>query len=424
MISAFFNRHSQVNWALADQTIVSGSNFLTGIMIARLLGIKEFGIFTMIWIGVLFVNSIQMAMITSPMMTVGPKQNCTDNPVYYGAVFFHQTVFAILSSGLLWVAVCMSDRVWPEWGVSHLAAPLAVALLFFQTQDFLKKYLFTENLPKAAFTSDIISHVGKISLLVVLFFTTTVDLQRVLWIISITSALALYPGICVIKHLTFDKASIMVVFKRHWLLSKWMTASTVLYWTSAQYFIIAAGMVLGPVAVGAIKAAQSITGILSILLQGLGNVVPAAASRHFIENGRVGLQKYLTNISMIGGTFVFVAAFCIGMYPDKLMVLIFGNQYQGYGQILRLFSVYTIVSFFTLPLSAGLRVLEVTRPIFIGNCATAIFSILVANYFAQQWGLEGVVLGMIASVILASMILLHYLKFHLREKIGPEVAEE
>ena len=34
-------RYSQVNWALVDQTMVSGVNFLTGILLARYLGISE-----------------------------------------------------------------------------------------------------------------------------------------------------------------------------------------------------------------------------------------------------------------------------------------------------------------------------------------------------------------------------------------------
>ena len=33
-----------INWALADQAMLSGINFLTGILLARYLGITEFGV--------------------------------------------------------------------------------------------------------------------------------------------------------------------------------------------------------------------------------------------------------------------------------------------------------------------------------------------------------------------------------------------
>ena len=42
-------RYRHINWALADQGVVSGINFLTGIMLARFLGLEEFGRFTLAW---------------------------------------------------------------------------------------------------------------------------------------------------------------------------------------------------------------------------------------------------------------------------------------------------------------------------------------------------------------------------------------
>ena len=46
-------------WALGDQALVSGMNFMTNVLLARLLGMKEFGIFTLAWMAVLFFNSLQ-----------------------------------------------------------------------------------------------------------------------------------------------------------------------------------------------------------------------------------------------------------------------------------------------------------------------------------------------------------------------------
>ena len=43
----FLTRHRHFNWALADQIIVSGANFLTALLLARYLGPEEFGRFTL-----------------------------------------------------------------------------------------------------------------------------------------------------------------------------------------------------------------------------------------------------------------------------------------------------------------------------------------------------------------------------------------
>ncbi len=59
----FLKRFNHINWVLADQTMVSGVNFGTGLILARFLGLEEFGSFTLLWMLVLFINSIQFSMI-------------------------------------------------------------------------------------------------------------------------------------------------------------------------------------------------------------------------------------------------------------------------------------------------------------------------------------------------------------------------
>lgn len=80
-------RYSHANWALADQTMICGVNFLTAILVARYLGDDEFGRFTLAWMVVLFVKNLQHAMIVSPMMgSIGPKQTRADMLACYDTV--------------------------------------------------------------------------------------------------------------------------------------------------------------------------------------------------------------------------------------------------------------------------------------------------------------------------------------------------
>ncbi len=408
MLKELVKRYSYINLVLLDQAMVSGVNFLTGILIARFLGIEEFGVFTLVWMAVLFVNSIQMAMISSPMMTVGPKQSEDEKGSYYGAVVLQQIIFSTLTALLLWVGVIFSDRINPEWGVSHLALPLALALFFFQNQDFLRRLLFTENRALAALASDVVSYLGQIILLLVLFIGYQLNTDGVLWVIALTSALAVIIGWYQLDTMVFSRSQLLPVFKRHWVLSRWMTASAVMQWTSGNYFILVAGSLLGPVAVGALKAAQSIIGISNILFQGLENVVPAKASRDFKRGGIRVLTRYLIQVSAWGGGATFIVAVSVSIYPDALLGIIFGEQYYGYGQVLRLFSLYYVISFFSLPLRSGLRVLDSTAPIFLANVLMSAFAISFANTFIKYWGIEGAMVGMLVTVTISVLVLIIY----------------
>ena len=125
-------------------------NFLAGILVARYLGIEEFGRYTLAWMVVLFVNSIQHAAINSPMMSIGPKQAEDDAPAYYGAVIFQQLVFGISAFALVWAGVSLSAVLFPEWQVAGLALPLACVTIALQFQDFLRRCFFTPPMSWAA----------------------------------------------------------------------------------------------------------------------------------------------------------------------------------------------------------------------------------------------------------------------------------
>ena len=56
---------------VADQILVSASNFLTGIILVRGLGLVAFGKFTIAYVILLLANSIQLSFISSPMITLG-----------------------------------------------------------------------------------------------------------------------------------------------------------------------------------------------------------------------------------------------------------------------------------------------------------------------------------------------------------------
>ena len=127
LVARLLTRYSHVNWALADQAMVSGVNFLTAILLARYLGIEEFGRFTLAWMVVLFAASIQHAAINSPMMSTGPKQSTAERPAYYGAVVAQQIVVSVFIFFAVFSGVRLSDVFFPEWRVEGLALPLAAA---------------------------------------------------------------------------------------------------------------------------------------------------------------------------------------------------------------------------------------------------------------------------------------------------------
>ncbi|MDH5525603.1 MAG: hypothetical protein OEY01_16675 [Desulfobulbaceae bacterium] len=397
--------YSHVNWALADQAMVSGVNFLTGILFARYLGIAEYGKFTLVWMAVLFCNGFQQAGIIAPMMSIGPKQHPNEEPAYYGAVFVQQVVWSTLCSLLLASGVLLSDFIKPEWQIRGLALPLATTLFAWQMQDFLRRYFFVRNLGGKAFFNDALSYLGQLVALLILFQLAPLNTERVLWLIGATSAFAVIVGIFKLGHLVVQREKLIQVINKHWRFSKWMLASVIMQWVSGNFYFVAAGAVLGPVAVGGIKAAQNIIGVTHILFQAMENFAPAGATRALTQQGIAGLKSYLKGLTFFGTAATGSVALFAWCFPVFFLTTFYGHDFEGFATILRWFCAVYITTFLTMPLTNGLRALEKTSSLFTAHFTAGLLSLISAFPLVKIFAEHGIMAGLWGSRIAMILIL-------------------
>jgi hypothetical protein len=172
---AFFGplmrRHSQVNWTLADQAIVSGANFFTALIIARFVGVDAFGVFSLAWFVLLFAQALQSALILTPMLSIGPKESQEAEPgEYYAAVLPLQASFAVLSAAAAAIVLTMGGKAIGMGGAgSTLAIPLGVAVATTQLYEFFRRYGFACGRPTIAFRMDAARYGGQIAALLYFF---------------------------------------------------------------------------------------------------------------------------------------------------------------------------------------------------------------------------------------------------------------
>jgi O-antigen/teichoic acid export membrane protein len=415
MISTFLKKYSHVNWALADQAMVSGVNFLTGILFARYLGLEEYGRFTLAWMAILFCNSFQQAGIIAPMMSIGPKQAPEDEPTYYGAVFVQQLIWSLGCFFLLWAGVWISGFVKPDWHIQNLALPLAITLLAWQLQDFLRRYFFVRGQGGMAFLNDAVSYLGQISLLIILFRLTDLNTVRVLWLIAGTSSLAVLVGVFKLGALSLSQRMVTKVTRKHWKFSKWMLASALMQWFSGNFYFVAAGAILGPVAVGGIKAAQNIIGVTHILFQAMENFAPAEASKAFTRGCVKSLVSYLHRLTLLGISATGSITLIAWCFPAFLLTLLYGPEFVEYAVVLRWFCILYLFTFLLMPLSVGLRAIEKTRPLFTSLFYVGILSLVSAYPLVKWFGSHGVMLGLLLTKIGMVIVLFVALRFHISD---------
>jgi len=386
--------------ALFDQGLVSGANFVTNVILARSFGLRDYGVFALAWVGVLFANSLQYAMIVTPMMSVGPKQDQEDRPAYYGSVLVQEIAFGLFVGLIMFVCVWYSARYFPQWHIAGLALPISGAAVAYMLQEFLRRYFFCTSQSKHALTCDIVSYLTQVPIIFWLSRSHGAKLSTMLWIIAATSLIGFLSCLRWYEHVTYSRHALRTVFLRHWQMSRWLAPSAFMQWASSNLFQLAAPVYFGAAASAVLRASQNIVGVAHVWFLGLDNVVPAEAARRMRREGVEGMLRYVRRITLQWGAVTLAFTGLVGCFPSFWLKLAYGTKYASDGFVLRAFACIYLVVFISGPLRYGLQALEYTAPIFWTYPVLIVFSVALAGPLASKLGMKGVMIGMLASQVL------------------------
>jgi O-antigen/teichoic acid export membrane protein len=385
--------------ALVDQVLVSGSNFLTGVILARSLGLSGFGVFTLAWTAVLFLLSTQLSLITSPMMSIGPKQSAQQAPTYYGCVLAHGAIFALLGSLVLLVGTKAASWLAPQWGIQLLALPLAAAAFAYLLQDLLRRYFYSNGRSAAALATDGVSYLGQVVLLLLLWKAGHLDCAAALWLCAATSLAAVVIALLMLAPVRVDGDSLRRVAARHWNSSQWLLGSNLMQWISGNAFFVTAPVFLGVAAVAVLRAAQNLLNVTNVWFQSLENVIPPEAARRLQQRGTGAMRGYLRQSSLVWGGMTALFALLVSILADPLLVLVYGNAFEGFGYAVRWSVCTCILTTLMVAPTAGLRAFENTKPIFYANVISTVAAAVLAVPLIRGFALRGAIGGLLLTRI-------------------------
>ncbi|GAA4652456.1 hypothetical protein GCM10023116_47400 [Kistimonas scapharcae] len=397
-------KNPKMNWAIADQALVSGANFLTGIILARLLGLESYGVFTLAWLVVLFFNSLQLATIVQPMMSLSPKYEGEKLKEFYGSMLYIQLLWIIIYLLVICIGIVFQNKFEYAARISEYIIPVFSVLIAFQIQDFFRRLFFTLSKPGKAFLSDSISYLGRILLFILLYHLDNLTITNVLYAITFVSLVAIVPALSIKTSIKMFHSHHPLNIKENFDFSKWLLGSALLQWTTGNYFFVMAGMLLGPLAVGAVKACQNIIGITHILFQAMENFVPSQATKA-LRDGIGGLKKYLLKLVCLGGLGTGLIIMTVVVFSEALITLVYGEEYTQYSYLMSWFGILYFLSYLSLPIRAGLRSIERNSVIFYGYIISTAFSLLSAKPIVSSYGELGVILGSILSQLIILSVL-------------------
>lgn len=388
-------------WGLADQALISGTNFVTIVFAGRGLGKAGLGEFTLVYNGLLFANMIQMALITQPHNVLGTGRDAKKYAGYTASTAVAQLAIALVEAvlALALLGVARADG----WHSQSLLLALVPAIVAWQFQEFFRRVLYTEGRMGAAFLNDLISYAGQAVWIVALWWldrgkpagaALALTPTAAMYVLAITSAGAALLGAGQINRSLRGRVRVGD-WLENWRFGKWLLGSEILtYCSSLPMYMYLVGAFISDEATGDLKAAQTLFGPARVISFYLATVLPIRFAAALSGGGERQLNRQVKSTAL--RVLPILGAFCllIALFASPAM-LVFGRSFHGNPRVLAIYSIIAFLSYVQMVLAASLTARRKTHCIFLGSACGAVVTLALSVLLIRMLGIDGALLAMI-----------------------------
>jgi O-antigen/teichoic acid export membrane protein len=384
-------------FAVVDQALISGSNFVMGILLARWLIPTEYGAYSLAFAVFLLLSIVYQAVLLEPMMVFGGAAE-VDSLRGYLRVLTRLHWFIVFA---MFGALALSAGVAHAWKPgSSLPAALAGAvaagpcvLLFW----LYRRALYLDiSVAKAAF--------GALFYCIVLvggsFVLERLGLMSAFTAFVVMAAAALVTS--VVLYIQLHRAlpvggvepGARETWRKHWRYGRWAIASSVAGWVPAYVYYPLLGSFGGMTETADLRALMNFAQPLAQFYAALSPVFLPYAARQRARDPRAGLAVAARN-----ATVLFMLA-AVGYWAVLLLArtqafhLLYGEKYANVVDLLPIIAIGSVLWSGTIGASIALRAMESPDTIFLAYGAASIVAVTVGIPLTRMAGVTGAVWAM------------------------------
>lgn len=376
----------RVALSFLDQAVSSGSNFASGVAVARLSGAAQFGEYMLAFTIWIIVVGFHRALITEPLIVVAGDSDLESDSISDG-ISAELLVGVVVSTLVAVVALTVVSLDLP-FGLPMLAlSPWFMSLL---VQDYWRGMAFQRRRPGFALASDL-TFAGVQAMVILAFVTLgwrTVGYIITAWGVGATAGAVLglwwFPSIG--RPRLHAGWSLLL---RLWPLSRWMLADFSTRFASDQASLAFVALLLSPPNYGGFRAAFSFIGPVIVILHAGANVGLPEATRRVRSQGVVALRRFARRLT----TTIVV---CVGLYSlvvvlgaDRLLRMTYGDQFARFVPLVSLAALQYTVAVLMFGFEIALRATGRLRLLWRARVAVGIASLLTMAVLASSFGTIG-----------------------------------
>lgn len=403
-------RLSLGTWAVADQALFAGANFILNIVMARWLDPPTYGALA-VGLAVLFLlGSMHVALLGEPLLVFGAGKFAHQRGAYLGSVFIGHWIVA----GAVLILMVCAGGVFMAAGSRQLG--IALLGLGFGSPLILLLWLarracYLIGAPRRAAMAGLVYLVLMVALLACLRAVDMVSLAWALLVVGLCSGIS---GAALAWELrpsaaSPDRSFLREVAGEHAAYGRWSATTNLVIFLSAQAIIVLVAGMLGLEASGQLRAILNLITPMHLVIAALVTLLVPALARAKGSAARAAIMRSM--LLLAGGAVVY--ALLLGLLQSPLFRLLYGQQYEPAPHLVWLLAATLLPAAIADVCAAALRARQRPDLVLRGYAFAAAITIVGGVLLTLWLELTGAVVAMtLSSIASATVLWIHAVRAH------------
>jgi O-antigen/teichoic acid export membrane protein len=412
--------------AILDQGLISGSNFLISVLLARWLVPEQYGAYAVAFGIYILLSLVYQALVLEPMAV-------------YGGSSYRNCLRGYLGS-LLWIHIAVSVFIFAVFGASALAARevarfaglagalagVTIACPFILAFGLARRSFYLQLSPAKAVIGSFVYSASSIAGLFVLYRRGLLSAFAAFLLMGLASLLT---GIYLFARLRAGLApstfapTVRDAWRRHWSYGRWALASSIASWIPAYIYYSLLSSFGRMAQSGQLKALMNFTQPMEQIRAALGLLLLPYAAGVQDREGRASAKTLSIRMTLVslGGALVYWAVVLPLQRPT--FHFLYSGRYMDVVHLLPSVALGSIVWSAAYGPAIALRAMESPDSVFTAFAIATVLSLLVGVPATWFFGLKGAIWGGNLADILSLVIVVWILrrKIHSHSVLSKQV---
>lgn len=397
----------RATWVMIDQGVVSAGNFLTVNFLARWLPESEFGLFSVMLETMLYLNSLQAALVIYPLSVRGAKEHSSGlGRLASGSIGLSLALLPILGLAMGGAAGLTSG------GWTIITAIAAIAL--WQLQETTRRALMADLRFGDAIWGDALRYIGQPGMILAAHLGGVLTLNTAYLAIGLSSATGIILQSIQIGLKPVYWQDLKEMAAEFWVLGRWMLLnnaggliSGLAYWYVLKWNHGDAECAAFGVIVGLMKLANPV-------MVSMGSLIVPAVARLHAHEGLKPARRIFFRYALFGAVLLTPFYLLVLCVPELTLRLFYGwnTPYVEHSLPLRLFVINYALSYIYTVIGAWMAGLGYTRMAFNVQAVNVLVTLVAGLPMTYAFGVMGLILGgmiAIGSTAITAAIYMVYL---------------